>query len=128
MSLPEILYVRELLKTGEADQLSLPVVLQLVLRQALPGLGALLPRHLHLALTLLRPVGVTLLGVSETLRVRLEVGGKLWLEGLERPRFLPGKFPLPLVKPVLPVPPGLLEDLEQVLLERLRLVLVSHHG
>ena len=120
---PEILNIGELFKASETDELSLPVVLQLVLGQALPGLGALLPGDLHLDLSLLLLARVALLGVTKTLGLGLEVCDE---ERLERFGFLHGKFSLPLVKPVLPVPPGLLEELEQILLERPRLVMVSH--
>ena len=120
---PEILNIGELFKASETDELSLPVVLQLVLGQALPRLGALLPGDLHLDLSLLLLARVALLGVTKTLGLGLEVCDE---ERLERFRFLHGKFSLPLVKPVLPVPPGLLEELEQILLERPRLVMVSH--
>ena len=64
---PEILNIGELFKASEADELSLPVVLQLVLGQALPRLGALLPGDLHLDLSLLLLARVALLGVTKTL-------------------------------------------------------------
>ena len=66
--LPEVLDVGELLETSQTDQLALPVVLQLILRQAVSGLGALLPGDLHLRLALLPLLtgGVALLGVAQT--------------------------------------------------------------
>lgn len=132
--LPEILDVGELLETGQTDELALPVVLQLVLCQALSGLGALPPPdlHLHLRLRLLPLLtgGVALLGVSQTgvggfkLPAQLQF---LLLSGLSRPpRLHSGQFSFPPVKSGLSVPPGLLEEVQQVLLQRLGLVRLSH--